>query len=164
MQYFKYQHEVILTSFIKCNLQVLVLLLWSVWFGICWCCKKVLQYVAIDRWLVHCKNKVLAVFEWIKKKREKRRVSAEGRSYDLPKNGNLLFDLFPALFSEKASSETQGQLVAMTWYFWRMKYFSVKGRVPGLLRLLNQYHKQFSSFHKLHPKVLHHLKIQRRPQ
>lgn len=76
-----------------------------------------LQYVAIDRWLVHCKNKVVAVFEWIKKKREKRKVSAESRTYDLPKNGNLLFDLFPALFSEKASLETQGQLVTMMRYF-----------------------------------------------
>ena len=89
----------------------------SIWFAVCWCCKKVLHYVAIDRWLVQVKNKVSAVYEWIKKRRERRKVSAEGQTYDLPKNGNLLFDLFSTLFSKWTSSETQGQLVGKTQYF-----------------------------------------------
>jgi len=73
---------------------VLVLLLSSVWFALCWCGKKVLHFVAIDRWLVYVKNKLSAVNQWIKKRRETRKVSGEGQTYDLPKNGNLLFDFF----------------------------------------------------------------------
>lgn len=70
-----------------------------------------LHYVAIDRWLAYVKNKLSAVNEWVKKRRERRKVSGEGQTYDLPKNGNLLFDFFPSLYSKWASLETQGQLV-----------------------------------------------------
>ena len=82
---------------------MLVLLPLSVWFALCWFGKKVLHYVAIDRWLVHVKNKLSAVYQWIKKGRERRKVSGEGQTYDLPKNGNLFFDFFPVLFSKWAS-------------------------------------------------------------
>ena len=75
---------------INAYLQLVVLLLLSVWFALCWCCKKVLHYVAIDGWLAYVKNKFSAVNKWIKKSREKRKVSGEGQTYDLPKNGNLL--------------------------------------------------------------------------
>lgn len=70
-----------------------------------------LHYVAIDRWLAYVKSKLSAVNEWVKKRRERRKVSGEGQTYDLPKNGNLLFDFFPSLYSKWASLETQGQLV-----------------------------------------------------
>ena len=53
-----------------------------------------LHYVAIDRWLAYVKNKLSAVYEWTKKRKERRKVSVEGQTYDLPKNGNLSFDFF----------------------------------------------------------------------
>ena len=56
-----------------------------------------LHYVPIDRWLVYVKNKLSAVYEWMKKRKERRKVSVEGQTYDLPKNGNLLFDFFSCI-------------------------------------------------------------------
>ena len=60
------------------------------WFAGCWLCRKVLQYVPVDRWFAVVRNNVSALYEWLRKRRERRKVAAEGQTYDLPKNGNSL--------------------------------------------------------------------------
>lgn len=87
--------------------------------------------------------------EWVKKRRERRKVSGEGQTYDLPKNGNLLFDFFPSLYSKWASLETQGQLVGTKWYFWAVQHFRVGeplGTGTYIILLLNQLQKHSSTF------------------
>ena len=50
--------------------------------------KKVLHYTAADRWFPAVKSKATAMFEWIRARREaQRKTSAQGQTYDLPKNG-----------------------------------------------------------------------------
>ncbi|KAL9951978.1 hypothetical protein ACROYT_G044741 [Oculina patagonica] len=63
-------------------------LIYCVWFAGCWLCRKVLNYVPAERWYTVVRNKISALFEWFRKRRERRKVSAEGQTYDLPKNGD----------------------------------------------------------------------------
>lgn len=133
---------------------MLVWLLLSVWFALCWCWKKVLHYVAIDRWLAYVKNKLSAVYEWIKKRRERRKVSAEGQTYDLPKNGNCYlifflhcsFNRHPRIRTRKIfilhGSNIYGQC-----NIFRRKFSLTAGRAHGYLHFfLNQFQKHLSTF------------------
>ncbi|KAJ7328189.1 Cleavage inducing molecular chaperone [Desmophyllum pertusum] len=46
------------------------------------CARKCCTTFAVDRWLAHARNKVS---EWLKKRSERRKVSTEGQTYDLPR-------------------------------------------------------------------------------
>ena len=133
--------------------QVLVLLLLSVWFALCWCCKKVLHYVAIDRWLAYVKNKLSAVYECMKKRKERRKVSVEGQTYDLPKNGTLLFEFFSCtvqlpvtgILGDPGAASWDEAIFGQCDIFRQM--FPQEWESPWVLAFfLNQYQRYLSTF------------------